>query len=255
MATKRKPPKGWRTWAAYMAHIRDKRKGARKTKTRRTAVASKRTGTRKRHTASAPAKRRRHSSKSTEVARKPRRRHAVARKARGLIGKTFGRSSRGTMSQSIEQGIKGGALSVVGKLLVRNARAHFFKPTWNPFIQVAGEIAIASVAGLALDRFVSPNVGTWVLAGGVQSPIEDFLRWKGYKIIGADKLGDAWGIPFVSSGGTAVGDYYTPGEIAGVGDYGALDDGGIPQAGMGSYGSGYGLGSYAGFGAQGAYGN
>lgn len=174
---KRRPPKGYRTWAAYMKSIRPNRKKKRRRAHRSAAHSNK---------GSNMARRRKHRrSRGRRRSHRPRVAHVIVNK-RGRR-RRFGRRNpplRGIVGTIVDVA-KGGAGVTTGKLASR-VIPHLFgiAPTG---LMGLGVQALAGIgAGWAVERFVSPGIGRLMLYGAGSNVIESLLR--------------GWNIPIVSPG-------------------------------------------------------
>lgn len=167
---KRRPPAGWHSWKAYMAHIRGMRKGshvATRSNPRGIAHAKRRP-------------RRKSAGRSRELLVIPlkRRRNPPpgARRHRG-----------GFITEQLHHAVQvamGAGAAITGELGARGGRALLTKQAPGTVVASAWEVAIALVGGELL-RMVSPSWGEFFAVGGVMAPIRSALQ--------------AASIPFVSS--------------------------------------------------------
>lgn len=165
---KRRPPQGWPSWKAYMAHIRGKKKGGH--------TARKRTNPRGTAHRARPRKSGSRSRELLVIPLKPRRRNPVgARHARGFIMNQVHSAIRVTM---------GAGAAITGELGARGGRALVTKAAPGSLVASAWEVGIGLVGGELL-RMVSPAWGEFFAVGAVMAPIRSALQ--------------AAKIPFVSS--------------------------------------------------------
>lgn len=187
---RRSPPKGFKTWAAYMASIRPARankggKGMSKKRRRRKSYSRAR--------ASAPA-----------VRRGGGRRRSYRRNppiGRGIIGKVM-------------QGVTDAALGVVGKAASRAVPSLIGLPQGGA-VGIATQAAVGIAAGMVADK-VRPGTGRAVLQGALMGPIESLVKGLNIPVI-SSALGDDY------EGYTLAG-YDDPG-IAGYVGAGGMGDG------------------------------
>lgn len=172
---KRKPPRGFKSWSAYMASIRPKsgrKPGPKRAKTRRPAMSRKRRKSRRRSNPPRASFRRRRSSQRRRGGRRHLRRNPPMR---GIIG-------------TLIDGVKGGAGVVAGKAISRAVPALIG-------IQPQGYLGLAVQAGVGVgaymlaDRFVGRENARNVLYGAFGGVIESAIR--------------GWNIPVLSP---ALGD-------------------------------------------------
>ncbi len=205
-AAKRKPPKGFRTWSAYMASIRPNSGG--------TAVAKrKRKSTRK-----AVTRRRR---RNPSVAAKPVRR-ARSRYRRNPMG-----LSLNGVQNILMGGVKDAALGVAGKSATRFVRSKLGYDGATT-VGAAVEVATATALGIAAAKMLGPQHARAIVQGAFMGPIETFIKAANVPFISAtlgdegdfagveDSMGgyirDLGGYPAVTGGGAA------PRAVAALGD-------------------------------------
>jgi hypothetical protein len=147
--TKRKPPKGFRTWKAYMASIRPGAKRNSPKRKRKAPVAARRKTTRKRTT---------------------RRRATTTRRRR-----TYRRNPpRGQLARQLTDGAMHAVSIVGGKAAVGIVSG--LLPATLPSTGVGGMAVKAGTAiavGLVAGQFLPRDVADYVLAGALSKPIED----------------------------------------------------------------------------------
>lgn len=201
MATKRKkrnPPKGFRTWAAYMASIRPtaRRKAARKGSTS-TKEAPKMAATSRRRAA------------VRRVASKAR---SVARRARASV-------SRSGVVPFATSAAMDAAGVLAGKVVVRSIRARTpIAP--GTTLAVAAEIALAVGLGLLVST-KSKAWGQRIAIGGMLGPMETLIKRLNVPIV-ADALGEDGYVLTDLGDGAELVEAYGDDEIAGY-----VSDGGI----------------------------
>lgn len=173
--TGRRPPGRWKSWKAYMAHIRGLKKGGtRMAKRKRRRSSAKRRTTRRSH--------RRSSSRRIAVVRHPvlvnprRRRHV--RRYRRMSNPRF--SVGGIMGR-----IKSGAIDglyIVGGKAVTNAIPALIglSPTGALGLGVK---ALSAVAAGYVFGFVSPNAAKLATAAGFAAIYEPFIKGLGIPLI------------------------------------------------------------------------
>jgi len=221
--TKRRPPAGWSSWKAYMAHIRGK-KGASATRTN--PGGRKRSGRKRRATSRRP----------TELLvipftkRKTKRNPAGRRHAGGMVGRVVGHVGHVVIS---------GAEAIGGELLTRGGRSLVTKHAPGTIVASVWEVLIALTGGAVLGRF-NENLGEYFAVGGIMAPMRSALQAAGVpwvsSTLGDDgfRVGPGTGVMLVSAhpgdyldavngrqlnaGGGDLADYVT-GPGAQVGDY------------------------------------
>lgn len=161
---RRSPPKGFKTWAAYMASIRPARaqnKGG-------TGMSKKRRRSRKGY---------RRKASAAVVGRVGGRRRSYRRNppiGRGIIGKVM-------------QGVTDAALGVVGKAASRAVPSLIGLPQGGA-VGIATQAAVGIAAGMVADK-VKPGAGRAVLQGALMGPIESLVKGLNIPVI-STALGD-----------------------------------------------------------------
>lgn len=156
---KRRPPTGWSSWKAYMAHIRGKRHGghvvarANPPKRRTSARKGKRRSTRGRELLVIPLRARRNPAG---------RRH----RSGGFFADQLG--------NAMHVGIAATA-AIGGELGARGIRGLVTKEAPGTVVASAVEIGVALVGGELL-RFVNPTLGEFFAVGGVMAPLRSVLQ-------------------------------------------------------------------------------
>ncbi len=181
--TKRKPPKGFRTWKGYMASIRPKSKKRSATPMKKRRKAKKRATTRtvtRYRTRKAPVKR-----------RKYRRNPSIKRMGKGFIGMLL-------------QGSIDTVEVTLGKVVARTIPTMVNIPTSGPMGLIV-QTAVAVAVGFVGHQFVSKNAGKMMLAGALSAPVESIIKQAN--------------IPFISAG---LGEEPEIVEIGGMGAYPSL---------------------------------
>lgn len=178
---KRRPPKGYRSWKAYMASIRPNKGGT-------VARRKRRGGSRKRRRAAArinpPRRRRRAAVRAT---RRYRRNPGGGFSVRGLTG-------------GIVKNLTDAVSLQAGKGLTRTLAA--FVPVGG-FAGYAVQLIAANVTGMLLGRFVNGNVGRLAALGGTAGVIEQLAQQMGIPLLG--------GGPLVLPGQSSLSGYVQPG--------------------------------------------
>jgi hypothetical protein len=165
---KRRPPKGFRTWKAYMDSIRpgSKRSTGGKTMARRRR--------RRRRAVAANPRRRRRSTRRVRrnppvfLANRRRRRHVRRRyrrnpSVRGITGRVFGLG-------------KTAAGIVAGKIVTRTIRGYVPGVVGGTTMGLLTEVAIATLIGMFGSRFLGSKIATDMAIGGYVSAIEGFVK-------------------------------------------------------------------------------
>lgn len=211
--SRKRPPKGYKSWSAWSRSMRARKKGGSKMAKRRKssrrklygaaakahARAQRRGGSKRRRRSAAP--RRRRSWRRTSA--------AVAHRAgRQLRYRRTNPPLRGIVGQ-LQQGAIDAGWIVAGKAATRIIAGFVPAVGGGQAVQIAVQAAAALAAGYA-GRYISPNASRMVLAGGLSGVIESFVK--------------QLNIPYVSA---ALGDgLYEPNPLA-VGAY--------PQQGVSAY--------------------
>ncbi len=175
---KRPPPRGFKTWAAYMASIRPGGKKMAKARKRGRKSTRKKTATRRRSSVvvlANPHRRRRH------------RRNPPLMK--GLIGR-------------LTNGAIGGTAIVVTKATARAIRSRAFSMPAGTLKAGAVELTISTAAGIVAAMFISPSVGQSIIDGGFANAIEQGVTGLKVPFI-ASALGDG-GRSYVIRNGRAL---------------------------------------------------
>lgn len=196
---KRRPPKGFRTWRAYMDSIRPNRKGgtvAKRRRRRRRTAAINRPRRRRRRRINPPValtnrrrRRRRRINRPLALTNRRRRRHHSSR--RRINPPRF--SVRGIIGQAKTAAVTGVQI-VGGKIATRVVRNYIpgGKPAPGAALtptQIAIELGAATVVGYLGSMFLGARVGANLMAGGFVGVIESLV--KTYKVpVAADALGD-----------------------------------------------------------------
>ena len=192
---KRKPPRGFKTWGAYMRSIRPA------------------TATTKRK----PMKKRRKSRGGRRRSNPPAARHSAGRRRRG---QRAGRRRNPPMLRGIVgtlmDGAKGGALVVAGKIVSRAVPALIGVQPVGP-LGIGVQTAVGAAGALVLDRFVSRELSRPFLYGVFANAFESLIR--------------GFNIPVLTP---ALGDETELHALAGVSGYvNGYVNGYVPAAGMG----------------------
>lgn len=190
--TTRKPPKGFRTWKAYMASIRPNAKGG--------TVATRR---KRRRSTSRRRRRRNPSTVALKTNPRRRRRRSYRRNPRGF-------SIRGIGGQ-VMNGAVGAVQTLAGKAGVRIVRG-FTPYTAGSAVGTAVEGVAAIGLGMFASRMFGPKIGERVMIGGFQAPIEAFVKQMGIPYV-SEALGDDG----ISYGTYELGAY--PSDIPQLGGY------------------------------------
>lgn len=180
--TKRRPPRGYKSWKTYMASIRPN--GSKKRKARRSSTASggtgmarKRSSKRRKSTKRATTRRR---SVVVYAANKPkRRRHTYRRNGTSLM-----RRGRGIVAQTMDLaigGLVGGATVVVGEATSRLVRSRVFSEPAGTAMAAIMEGATAIAGGLTIEiagkrRPRAQQFAHDFVAGGFAAIIRSMLR-------------------------------------------------------------------------------
>lgn len=165
-ATKRKPPKGFRTWSAYMASIRPSSGGSKTMAKRKRRKAGRK----------ATSARRRSVTRTNPV----RHRRRYRRNPMGL--------SMGGVKNILLGGVVDAAFGVGGKAAVRLVRSKLGYDGATT-IGAAVEVATATALGIAAAKVLGPNRARAVVQGAFMSPIENFIKSANLPYISAT-LGD-----------------------------------------------------------------
>ncbi len=170
---KRKPPKGFSSWKAYMASIRPSRTKAKKGADTMAKKRSRKHRKTRKHRKSSrrifsfnpPKRRRSHRRKSVSHRRKYRGNPRVSLTPTGIVNASL-------------NGVVDAAEIVVGKAVARTIPPLIGVPTAG-LMGMLVQVLTAVVVGWAGNRFVSPNAGKMMLAGALVSPIEDLIKGAG----------------------------------------------------------------------------
>ena len=178
--TRRKPPKGFKSWSAWSAAMRRRksRKGGTQMASpkRRRRSAAKATPRRRRHRAAAAAPRRR------------RRGHAISsRGAASRAGRVLRYRRRnppsffsGLPGKLMDAGL-GAAQVVIGKAGARAIPTMLKLPADGP-MGLATQVAAALAMGF-VGSYLSPSAGKMLLIGGLCAPIESFIKGANIPVI------------------------------------------------------------------------
>lgn len=189
---RRRPPRGFRSWKAYMASIRPGAKKKRRRHRKGATVAKRRKKGRRRH--------------RNPVGRRSHRRRSHRSRSRGTSRRRHRNPPRG-LGRGVVGHIIGGAVDaaeiLVGKAAV-NTIAGFLPVTQTGAVGALAKI-VAAVAVSWAARKVSPNASKMTLAGGLLAVIEPPVK--------------AANIPLLSAGlSDYPSNFYVPGPLA-VGSY------------------------------------
>lgn len=169
MAAKRKPPKPYRTWAAWSKAMQRARKSGTKKNPRRRASAGQKKTTRKTTTRSKPTMATRRKRRAPARRRSTARRAAPRRRSyrrnpprrRDLIGKLTDATV--------------GALQVIGgKVIVRSVPQMLGLPK-SGALGIAVQAGVALLAGTLADRVLGVKAGEMVMIGALTSPLESAI--------------------------------------------------------------------------------
>lgn len=210
---KRSPPKGFATWAAYMASIRPRTKtharnpAKKRTTARRARATAKGEGMArkrgKRRHASNPLRSRRHSTTHRASAH---RRRTYRRNPPGL-----GRALKSIPHTAIAAGI--GAVTIVAaKVAVRKVRGSIFKQAPGTLFGSLIEGGAAIAGGILLGMW-HPGLGEDFAKGGLAAPLETAVQNMGIPHV-SDSLGDDGYVVGPGTGVTLVSAF--PDDYAGV---------------------------------------
>lgn len=161
--SKRKPPRGFKTWKAYMRSIRP---GAKKRRRRSTARAS---GTTRSPVMARKKKSRRRRNPGAGIARRRGR-----RSRRGFFRRNPGGAVRGIVPLLME-GAKGGAISTVGRIVSRGVPALVgIQP--NGYLGLGVQAAAGGIAGVLVDRLLGRGVAVPFLIGVFGNVTDSLVR-------------------------------------------------------------------------------
>jgi hypothetical protein len=217
--SKRRPPKGFRSWKAYMASIRPKAKGSKNmARKRRKSRSRKRT------------RRTRRSRASVVVLRNPRRRRVSRRRNRGMRryrrrsnpGRSIGSISPRSVINRAIQGAKDG-LFIVGGKVVTNALPTLLGLSPTGALGI-GMKALSAVAAGYLFDFVSRDAGKLATASGFATIYEPFLKGFNLPIVSAALAADDYGYDSLSAYPDEVGSLSAYPSVAAPVGVGADDD-------------------------------
>lgn len=153
-ATKRKPPKGFATWSAYMASIRPNSGG-------RTVAKRKRRSTRK------------------AVTTRRRRRNPVATAKRVRRRSRYRRNPMGLNVNGIKNILVGGvidaALGVGGKITTRLVRSKLGYDSVSA-VGMAIEVGTGAALGIAAAKMLGADKARAIVQGAFMGPMESFIK-------------------------------------------------------------------------------
>lgn len=200
--TKRKPPAGFTTWAAYMASIRPN--PSKETKVSTTKKKRKSGGARKRRRNpggmfGATKRRRSHRRAVTSTRRR------VSRARRNPSGVMNG------IVPFVQEAAIGAATVLAGKVIARKGRG-MMKQQPGTLLGSLMEAGIGLAAGLVVES-IAPGRGELVAIGGLLAPMETLVQQTGVPLLG-DALGDD-GFLLSDNGGVDLVSAYDDGEFAG----------------------------------------
>lgn len=210
--SRRKPPKGYKTWAAWSAAMRRAKSGGAKVakKRRRRASAAKSTPKRRRRAATAAPRRRRRSHAISS----PR---AASRAGRVLRYRRRNPPSmlRGLPGKLVDAGL--GAVTVIAGKTAALAIPKKLGLQMDGPMGLLAQVGVALAVGMAGSR-ISPKVGERLLIGGLCAPIESFLKGANVPIVSATLQGQdsyyavgtyptAPSLPSLSAYPQGMGDY------------------------------------------------
>lgn len=181
--TKRRPPKGWASWKAYMASIRPNSKQASASSSGSTSMARKRS--KKRHT-----RRGRHTTRRRAATRTNPPTHARHRRRhvrRNPIGvRSIGGKLRALPSFALHTAINAG-VAIGGKIVARKVRG-LAKQQAGSVVGSLIEAGVGLVGGALLST-VAPEAGAMFALGGVMAPMETAIQQLKIPHV-SDSLGD-----------------------------------------------------------------
>lgn len=161
--TKRKPPKGYRTWKGYMASIRPttkrrkKRKAAPNPKRRRVPVAKRKRAAPKRRRRAAPVRRARRSYRRNQPA------------LRGFV-------------KDLTDGSVAAFQILSGKAVARTVPQFLNLPVDGP-VGIATQAGIAVIVGMFAKQMFGAAAGKLMTAGALTAPVESMIVQAGIPIL------------------------------------------------------------------------
>lgn len=171
----RKPPKGFRSWSAYMKYVRSGGK-KRRTATKR-ATPKKRTTTRSRSTGAKKVAARKTTRRRTTTRRR-RRKTPQRRSIRftPVKGRVYRRNPPLNKAlKTLTEGVQNAAFAVVGKAASRSVSSMI------PFggsgaADIAKQAVVAVGLGMVADKFLPKRRAEFIVAGALMGPIESAIR-------------------------------------------------------------------------------
>lgn len=242
---KRRPPKGFRTWRAYMDSIRPNKGGKmarRRRRRRRNPVAVNRPRRRRRRrnpvvAVNRPRRRRRNPVYAANRRRRRRRNPVFATNRRRRFRRNPRLSVKGVLGQAKNAAVCGVQV-VAGKVATRVIRNYIpgGKPAAGQALsptQIAIELGAAVAVGYGASMFLGARAGEYMMAGGFAGVIESLI--KTYKVpVAADALGDE-GDPNVITVPAHMAGYVREAIAPALSGY-VQDSGEINGPGLGAYG-------------------